>query len=169
MRTEYRNEIWDVAELIQRKFCREMPVDPVEIARKLGGVCEGVSHGREDIRFLDACVVLRDNQTFVIRYSNQIPTTHARFCIARELGRLFLSLMQSGNCQDYDMRLNCNPLNSDEEIAVNEFAASLLMPREKFLEYCEKCNFSVKIADMANYFAVSQQAVKLRGKILGLW
>ena len=60
--------------------------------------------------------------------------------------------------------------NSASEQEANEFAASLLMPRELFKKIIEKNseNGRVNISRVADFFNVSVDAASYRGKWLGL-
>ncbi len=100
------------------------------------------------------------------------PPVRKKFTIAHELGHLYLHLSdEDGNYADNDVTLYRNGLGVLQESAcskereANQFAAALLMPREKIEE---EWLFSARVDDMARFFGVSSQAMRIRCHHLGL-
>lgn len=100
-----------------------------------------------------------------------------RFSIAHELGHLFLHMKYKISDEwdnvpigsKYNRNTNISYCNLERE--ANEFAAAFLMPKDRFLEVAEETSdkkryYPWKIADIFN---VSEQAVEVRGRILGIW
>lgn len=172
LQAEYREQIWSVADFLRENLQIQSPVDPMEIVRKLGGVCEKTSPDQEDMNFRDAYIITHNEgemPLFTIRYSNQMPDARTRFSIAHELGHLCLHLIKSGGRLTQDVRLDRSPIYSQDEAEANEFAAALLMPKDEFVSFCKSYGACVKIDEVAEHFKVSRQAAKVRGSILNLW
>ena len=91
------------------------------------------------------------------------------FLILHELGHLFLNMVSSDEIKEKN-EYNSKYLNKYDDWAANQFAAEILMPKKEFIDYCYKtCNNNiVNIKNVANYFNVNKQAVKIRGLNLGL-
>lgn len=88
-----------------------------------------------------------------------------RFTIANKLGHLFL--------ENIDKRQTIFIAGTNEqESQANDFAANLLMPKEEFIE-CVYNNLDKEglcnIEAVSDYFKVSINAVKTRGKFLGVF
>ena len=88
-----------------------------------------------------------------------------RFTIANKLGHLFL--------ENIDKRQTIFIAGTNEqESQANDFAANLLMPKEEFIE-CVYNNLDkdglCNIEAVSDYFKVSINAVKTRGKFLGVF
>ena len=165
-------QVWYIADFLRENLQVKTPVDLVEFTERLGGKCEKTTLDKMERNFCDACIVIHnegDTPQFTITYSGQISAAHTRFSIAHELGLLCLHLIKTGNQLTQDVRLDCTPLYSEEEAAANEFATALLMPKDKFVDFCESHGGYVRIDDVAEHFNVSRHAARSRGHALNLW
>lgn len=110
--------------------------------------------------------------SFIIYVSDEQDEKRKNFTIAHELGHLFLHMgylidreLWEDNSNIIYRRLGA----SEMEYQANEFAASLLMPKNEYervmLENIE--GNKVKTENIAEYFNVSVETASNRGKILG--
>lgn len=103
---------------------------------------------------------------FVITLPNHTSIQRDRFTIAHEIGHFILHFLLNNK------RNGCEGLAASRygsgpvEYEANWFAASFLMPDEKFRQ-CYVDNAS-ELNAVANYFAVSLTAAAVRAKALGL-
>ena len=142
-----------------------IPVDVENIANKLN--CE--IHRINPINLPDdfpcdktnfaGAIIQGDNGKHHILVNIYDPYERQRFTIAHELGHLLLDNTETIDCRESIFS------NSEKELRANEFAGSLLMPKEWLEEV-------IKIVDdndkLANLFQVSRQAIEIRRKNLGL-
>lgn len=116
--------------------------------------------------------VEKNNDSFIIYVSDEQGEQRRNFTIAHELGHLFLHMgylidrkLWEDNSNTIYRRLGV----SEMEYQANEFAASLLMPKNEYekvmLENIE--GNKVKTENIAKYFNVSIEAASNRGKFLG--
>ena len=124
-------------------------------------------------------VLYRDNNDVIIGVNSYHSTNRQRFTIAHEIGHFVL---HDGNKMhvDREFRLNFRDIISSlaisrEEIEANTFAAALLMPEHLIFKAVTSKeddgidieNDSKEIAELADQFKVSQQALLIRlGKLL---
>ncbi len=107
-----------------------------------------------------------DNQVSIC--VNQLDSLNRkRFTIAHELGHYFLhsDKLKSGIIDGVDT-LNRDGRADPIEYEANKFAADLLMPEELFRELWSQENSS--ITSMSGIFSVSESAIAIRAKTLGL-
>lgn len=171
MNNERRKEIWNIAEIVINAFRIDIPIKNIdEVVRKMGGtikeelITDKLSDG----------YISKNGEGFIIVLSpNQSPIRRT-FTIAHELGHLFLHLNYS-NREEWE-KVNENLIynrfgNSEQEYEANEFAASLLMPKDKYKEVMDSNtdpdNVTVYTGNIAQYFNVSVDAASNRGKWLG--
>lgn len=125
----------------------------------------------------EATIVKSSNENFTIHLNNTSNPQRARFSIAHELGHLFLH-MNYLNFDEWE-RIEVGTSHSRNttipytiyESEANEFAASFLMPKDRFIQVAEQniVNNCYDLSEIANTFNVSREAVAIRGKILGIW
>lgn len=134
-----RNMIEKIAQLVREKLELSTPVDLNEAVERLGGKCVAVSTDEYDAKIEKA----DSDYQFRINYAKCMAERHRRHAIAREIYYLFGRYSK----QEAD-----------------EFAASLLMPRREFIIYINSIikDNKVDLQDVANYFAVSVQAARIR-------
>lgn len=111
---------------------------------------------------------------FEIMINNNFNSQRIRFSIAHELGHLFLHMKYLINPEEWNSiepgtshARNTNIPYSRYEAEANEFAASFLMPKERFLQVAEE-NF-YNLNKISSIFNVSVESAKIRGKVLGIW
>ena len=127
----------------------------------------------------EARIVKVANDSFEIRISDCFKSNKRfRFTIAHELGHLFLHMRYLINEEKWNSlengtshARNVNTPYNVYETEANEFAASFLMPKDRFIEVAERTSDrdSYNLDKIANIFNVSVEAVEIRGKLLGIW
>ena len=165
-----RNMIETIAQLVREKLKLSTPIDMISAVRALGGQCVPVATTEYDAKI--ETVNTRDSQ-FIINYAENQADERIRFSIAHELGHLFLHMLQQDGCLSTDTYFRGKQSNrSFVEWEANEFAASLLMPKDEFVTFCrdqQNEDDSIDLDCVAKYFGVTQQATYVRGKVLDLW
>lgn len=94
---------------------------------------------------------------------------YTRFCIAHELGHLFLHMVEKDT--EGRLKLIHDSYYKSSQVSLceweaEEFAACLLMPEEEFRTAIEECDGDV--IEIADTFKVSPQSVIMRCKRLGI-
>jgi len=146
-----------------------IPIDPVELANKIG---ISVNHATFTEDGISGLIAKRDNNTMILVNSNDSPY-RKRFTIAHEVGHFLLHLTGTdGEVVDYEadlFRLHDSEENVSterlKEIEANQFAAALIMPAEHVMEKWEKTR---SVEDLARMFNVSTEAMGYRIATLGL-
>ena len=165
-----RDYINDLAQQVIRDYNIAIPISDIDrVVSGMGGRIE------EKKNFDDLCdgTIIKDGgSSFRIVISPYQNNQRRLFTIAHELGHLFLHMGFRTNAelwQTQDQTVYRRFGSSEQEYQANEFAASLLMPREKYREVLKKnaVNGRVDIATVAEYFHVSQSAATNRGRFLG--
>lgn len=109
-----------------------------------------------------------ENRVFNIICSKQQSDVYTRFCIAHELGHLFLHMTkkdEDGKVQIKEASFfKDNDYSSLYEWEAEEFAACFLMPEEEFRDYVRKLEGDIK--KLAEIFKVPPQSVITRCKRL---
>lgn len=172
-----RKKIQEFAERIYNEHNQhklKIPVDAKAFAQNLGGrVIETQTELPEEI---DAKID-KEGNTFIITINANRPNTRINFTIAHELGHLFLHM---GYKYDPERWQRVNKYTDSayyrfgygvEELEANEFAAAFLMPEGKYRGVVKKFteNDKCRIADLADFFNVSQEAALNRGRWLGIF
>lgn len=157
------------ARVIAGQLC--VPVDPAAVAQAYGAqvVLENFT---DDL----SGVLIRRGDSSTIAVNQQDSFVRKRFTIAHECGHLILS--HKGEVfvdkQVVNRRNATSSLAIDEqEIEANQFAASLLMPREDVVSHLDQLSKSCRqlpmlIELMARSFGVSKKAMEYRLVNLGL-
>lgn len=152
------------SDLIQSIWAeKSFPIDPVQIARELGidiveaNLPENVS----------GALIKDVGKDPIILLSKSDSKNRKRFSCAHELGHYAYRSTNNGDHYEYiDFRDQLSSIGSNpEEIYANQFAASLLMPSNEVRRLNEKKTPSIL---MAQYFGVSDDAMRFRLKNLGL-
>jgi len=162
---ELRRKIEQFALVVRSQLELSSPLDMFEVMDKLGIAVNFV----EDVEF-DARISEK-NGDFCIDCDKDQIFERQQFSIAHELGHLLLHKF-NGNERQNIVYYRKNGNKSQVEWEANEFAASLLMPRREFIEFCfnnadDAGKIGLKV--IAKKFRVSMQAVRVRGSALGLW
>lgn len=169
-----RNDINRIAEAI-RKACKiKSPADMHNVVSQLGGELKINSNCND----FEAKIERADSDTFIISIVDGNHTEERkRFSIAHELGHLFLHMgywideTKWKSTEAYIDSVYYRYGHSKEESEANEFAAAFLMPDKEFKMVCRQ-NYSgsgYKIAEIAEYFQVSIEAARNRGRWLGIF
>lgn len=169
IRDELRDIIEEIAQIVRNNLGLSIPIDMIRVVEQLGGKCVPIA-----TTDYDAKIQTTSDNGFEIRYAENQSMERIQFSIAHELGHLFLHILQS------DGRLNPESAyyrgkentRTSAELEANEFAASLLMPKDEFTQFCMAERSSTNDVDLkrvAEHFKVSKQAANVRGSILNLW
>lgn len=148
-----------------------IPIDPTRIAQHLG-VRVVVKDFSEEL----SGVLIRKGNASTIAVSASDGPLRRRFTVAHECGHLALG--HQGEIFIDKQVINRRDGNSslaidDQEIEANQFAASLLMPRDEIVAHLDRLHQSyrlraVLIELMAGTFRVSKPAMEYRLVNLGL-
>ena len=164
-KNDLREEIEIFTQFIRTRLELSSPLDMVDVVKKLGVTCTPV----EEVPY-DARIFSKDD-LYVIEYDKDQIYERRQFSIAHELGHFLLHILNKDDTpQNVYYRRNGN--SSAIEWEANEFAASLLMPRDEFRNFCMDnvdIDGKVDLSKIANFFGVSKQAARVRGSVLGLW
>lgn len=161
-------------ELLKQYDLDNLPINVEALARKLN-----INIVEEDFEGSLSGVLYRDDDNVVIGVNAKHAEKRKRFTIAHEIGHFIL---HKGNKMHIDREYKVNFRDSisstatnREEIEANAFAASLLMPENKFMMEVinlvdtgkDVINDDEVVRELANKFNVSQQALLIRlGKLL---
>ena len=165
-----KNYINELAQRVIQVYDISIPIKNLEdVVRSMGGQIE------EKIDFDDFCAgtISKEgtNGFRIVIPKTQYPQRKT-FTIAHELGHLFLHMGFRTNAFIWNMQDNMVYKRfgtSEQEYQANEFAASLLMPKEIYCKILHKYSDHdrVDIQAVAEYFNVSIAAATNRGKFLG--
>jgi Zn-dependent peptidase ImmA (M78 family) len=164
--TTLANSIIDVLEL-------SFPINIEKLPESLGG---RLVYKEFDDENLEA-MIRKVGESFEIQISPNKPSARQKFSIAHEIGHLFLHMGYLikpdlwEKVGDYRDSVYYRLGHNSEEYEANEFAAALLMPEEEFKKVSQQ-NLKggyYNITKIARYFDVSEQAVKTRGRWLGVF
>lgn len=137
----------------------EFPIDPRKLAEAHGIKVEFVSL-LEDI---SGAIVANDRDDVRILVSETEDFARQRFTIAHELGHYIERRI--ANDDEYSFVERRGGAYSLHELFADTYAANLLMPESKFRRIHDITN---DISVIANYFAVSPSAARMRANKLGL-
>ncbi len=175
MNNTRRKQINELAETIRKESNLITPLSLEQLNNfitELGGTLE-YSELNEDT---DA-IITKSNNNFNIQLNsiNNASEERKKFTLCHELGHLFLHMNYLDeeawhNSDDYEDTAYARNGYSEEEYDAHEFAASLLMPKEEYKEVVKNNteNGLCHISCVSNYFGVSLEAAKNRGKWLGI-
>ena len=146
-----------------------IPVDPVVLANRLGMSVRNAKFSDDNL--VGMIAKRGDHVQLLVNQSD--PPFRKRFTIAHELGHHFLHLLEDGEFIDGEADLFRMPNEDQEvvtpekrrEIQANMFAAALLMPETSVKEEWPSV---ATVEGMARRFNVSETAMKIRLKSLGL-
>lgn len=108
-----------------------------------------------------------DIENKIIYVNDNCSGTRNLFTIAHEIGHYIISL-ENGNKDSrnrFDSKREYTEKELEEEKEANNFAAELLMPKEKFKKIFIEYNFN--LTKIAEYFGVSRVACEYRAMNLG--
>lgn len=146
-----------------------VPVDPVDLANKLGVTVHNAKFADDSL----AGLIAKRGGSAQILVEQSDPPYRKRFSIAHELGHHFLHLLKDGHIIDrrVDMFREKQPTaaarssHRNREVEANWFAAALLMPEDLVrLHWAENPSVTV----LARIFNVSEEAMGYRVDALDL-
>ncbi len=165
-----KNYINELAQRVIQVYNISIPIKNLDhIVCSMGGeIVEKVDF--DD--FCDGTIIKKGADSFRIVIPKTQYPQRKTFTIAHELGHLFLHMGFRTNPLIWDMQDNMVYKRfgtSEQEYQANEFAASLLMPKEIYCKILHKYSDHdrVDIQAVAEYFNVSIAAATNRGKFLG--
>lgn len=146
-----------------------IPVDPVDLASKLGITVHNAKFADDSL----AGLIAKHGEHSQILVEQSDPPYRKRFSIAHELGHHFMHLPDGGQIVDkrVDMFREKQPTAAAwseqrrREIEANWFAAALLMPEELVREYWAE---NPRVMVLARIFNVSEEAMGYRIDALDL-
>lgn len=176
MQKLYKNEAWRkvnrIGEALYNAMGQKPGFDIEKIVEKLGGRVVFASSDHFDAG-IDAKIEIMDDRSdteFQITCRKEPDEEYRRFCIAHEIGHLFLHMM--GKDDKGEVRIIKNEFYRNNtyldfcEWEAEEFAASFLMPEQEFRIQVE--NKKGDVDKIAKLFRVSSQSVIMRCKRLGM-
>lgn len=138
------------------------------LIKKLGG---DIKYGWESLdEYAGGSITVRDYNDFTIVLSDMTSHKRDRFTIAHELGHLFLhfGILRKSNpkviMRATREKRTGDPDHERAEWEANWFAAGFLMPADLFRDKARELNDN----QLATYFDVSEAAVNVRKKTLGI-
>lgn len=164
-----KKTVEEFAQKIASKLQFNYADDLFVLVKTLGGTISTGNTGKEDIE--SGSILIDKNAKFEILISPFTSIERDRFTIAHELGHLFLHYPKVRDAMDDNAIFRAtryiDPNDKEQQIAEREanwFAASLLMPEDKFKEIYS--NKGYKQAEIE--FKVSSSAIRIRAQSLGL-
>lgn len=169
MNNDTRKFINSLSEDIIELYNIPIPIYDIEaVVNDIGGKINNRNMNEND----SDGFIIKEGNTFVISIDPLQDEKRNRFTIAHELGHLFLHMGYKINDQlwaEQDESPYYRNGSSEKEYQANEFAAALLMPKDKYKEVMDKYSNGSKVSTskIAEYFHVSIDAASNRGKFLG--
>lgn len=177
------------SEVLQMIGLTEPPFDPFHIASLIGLKVDETARFDSEYIGISGEISL-DEKRIPVAWINPLdPSNRRRFTMAHELGHLVNDVLPhiseegvSDEFRDGECNLRRDGRQAPEEYAANEFAASLLMPKEHvakqgqriLAQYRESNGAQAKmpvsdfVTMMASSFEVSMQAMEIRLKRIGV-
>ncbi|MGC1137781.1 ImmA/IrrE family metallo-endopeptidase [Bacillus sp. B38] len=150
------------AEKVLREYTAEgEAINPVLIAKKLGIRVVNAEFTNSDIS--GALQINPDNTKIYVKHDDS--PVRKRFTIAHELGHYFLHSDNQKDFIDQESLFFRNGEKNKIEIEANDFAANLLMPKDRVLSQWKSLE---DVYLLSVYFGVSMTAMKYRLKNLGV-
>lgn len=170
MDKEIRDFINKLAEKVISAYNIEIPIRDIEdVVKKMGGKVVRKGNFAD---LADGTIKKTGNMSFEIAISTLQSEGRKNFTIAHELGHLFLHMGFRTNREAWENQKNKKYQRyglSRQEYQANEFAAALLMPKKEYkrIFFQNIQDNYVDMTNVANYFGVSVEAARIRGKFLG--
>jgi len=150
----------DAATVLARLGRREIPVDPVRVAREMGLIVVDAELGPDTMGLL----VKEPGQDPTIMLNKDDGENRRRFTCAHEIGHYVRRSDEAEEYSTVDLRSGLSAQGSDEdEVYANGFAAALLMPEPEVTRLVKE---GVAEWEMSLRFAVSREAMQYRLKNL---
>lgn len=175
MSTLKKDAINSLAEKLIEVLNLEIPIPIEKVPSMLGGKLKECRES--DMNNMEAMIQKSGKESFIIYISDSKPINRKRFSIAHELGHLFLHMGYLIRPElweqedEYKDSIYYRYGYNKEELEANEFAGAFLMPEKKFRavakQHLEKGYYDLEA--ISTYFKVSTEAVKIRGRQLGMF
>jgi Zn-dependent peptidase ImmA (M78 family) len=157
---------------IYNKYANKFPFPLVDFANEIGIDLFLSSNERDTLSGYITYDADTDKYSIVLNENDS--QNRKRFTLAHELGHYFYDkdyLKSNKKIEDgvyHKKWLARDKLTTDKimramDVKANQFAADILMPKDKFIEYW---NNGYPPENIANYFGVSIQAVMVRASVL---
>ena len=173
-----RKQIEELSAKISKQYAIQPPIDHEmleNLVKKMGGeLCEDSLDSD-----IDGQIEKKDNSFKITINKSKHDNQHRKnFTIAHEIGHLFLHMHyleknEWDSIKNYVDSVKHRFGYSEEEYEANHFAASLLMPKDKYENFIKqeaKNNKNrIEIQRISNHFNVSREAAITRGKWLGIF
>ena len=150
----------------------QIPVRDIElVVKKMGGRVV-FPKGFDDVS--EGSVKKRGEKGFEIRVQPSVRQDKRKlnFAVAREIGHLYLHMGFDAKQEKWsEQGSEYKKFTAEQEQEANEFAVAFLMPKSDFSAalYRLKRNGDINIAELAEYFNVTEASARNRGGILGYW
>lgn len=146
--------------LAKSKNLETEPVNVSELARHLG-----IAVRYEPMQGEESGSLKKDKKTgkWIMTVNSLHHPHRQRFTIAHEIAHRIRHAANSDSFEDTTFFRNGETNWMESE--ANDFAASLLMPKDAFEKFI--ADVSSKVEDVAMHFQVSSHAVRIRAKVLG--
>lgn len=171
MNSSTKQYISELAQQVINGYGITIPIDDIEsVVRSMGGEIEEKDNFDD---FCDGTIRKSSSDGFRIVIPKSQYPQRKTFTIAHELGHLFLHMGFRTNRELWNSQNNKIYRRfgtSEQEYQANEFAASLLMPKDRYKKIVSKyaVNGTVDMTKVASYFKVSVAAATNRGLFLGI-
>ena len=170
-----KRAINDLAEKLIEVLELELPIPIEKVPSMLGGKLKECSES--EMNNMEAMIKKDGKDSFVICISEARPINRKRFSIAHELGHLFLHMGYLIRPEiwekedEYKDSVYYRYGYNKEELEANEFAGAFLMPKKEFKVIAKQYlnNSYYDLEAIAKKFNVSTEAVKIRGRQLGMF
>lgn len=106
------------------------------------------------------------NEKATIYVKHDDATVRKRFTIAHEIGHFLLHANDQTDFVDNQSTFFRNGEKNQQELEANDFAANLLMPRDRVLDIWDRTHNDLEF--MSKYFGVSKIAMSYRLRNLGV-
>lgn len=158
-------------ENLQSKYQGKIPMPVVSLANDLNIQI----YETDDFNNSESGSIVKENGVYVIYVNTRHSPRRKRFTIAHEIGHFLLHKSKLDNEETEiidtvrNVEIGVSSLQraennrNKEEFAANDFAASLLMPKEEFIKSWNK---ERSIEEVAEKFKVSREAVLIRASVL---
>ena len=157
----------NLADTFRQYFQLHIPINIKELIKTVR-ILDGEIKVVEDIN-LGASMNLNDDSSFIIKIP-KMEKNEIKYIIVYMLGHLVLYSNKFGANRGKNFFCK-NNYSYEEDFFAQEFAVSLLMPKNKYYQILNKNTNQYEVVDiqsMANYFEVSKSAIIQRGKDLGV-
>jgi Zn-dependent peptidase ImmA (M78 family) len=160
-----RERIMSIAEKAAEAFSYTKDFNIERIVEKLGGRVFFNDFWENSAK--TGSLVVTSVRNFEIFIPSHTTHERDRFTIAHELGHYILHYLPNADPRNGDEKFQIDRYGESRvEVEANLFAYAFLMPREPFAKKFQK--FKGDLTLIASEFGVSEVAVRVRSKMLGL-